>query len=76
MREDHVLRIPDFASIPSIKHKKPLKVTEGLTHDLRNPPPGCMFQLRCPQAMDVCRQVRPPLRELKPDHQVACHLYT
>ena len=64
-----------IASIPSIKHKKPLKVTEGLTHDLRNPPPGCMFQLRCPQAMDVCRQVRPPLRELKPDHQVACHLY-
>jgi peptide/nickel transport system ATP-binding protein len=64
-----------IASIPSIKHRKPLKVTEGLTHDLRNPPPGCMFQLRCPQAMDVCRQVRPPLRELKPDHQVACHLY-
>ena len=35
-------------SIPSIKEKKPLKVTEGLTHDLRNPPIGCSFQLRCP----------------------------
>ncbi len=36
-------------SIPSIKERKPLKVTEGLTHDLRNPPPGCIFQVRCPQ---------------------------
>src|SRR5215510_7249390 len=33
-----------IASIPSIKEKKPLKITEGLTHDLRNPPPGCIFQ--------------------------------
>ncbi|MCB0088691.1 MAG: ABC transporter ATP-binding protein, partial [Caldilineaceae bacterium] len=28
-------------SIPSVKERKPLKITEGLTHDLRNPPPGC-----------------------------------
>ena len=62
-------------SIPSIKERKPLKITEGLTHDLRNPPPGCIFQLRCPQVMEVCREVAPPLQELKPDHQVACHLY-
>jgi oligopeptide/dipeptide ABC transporter ATP-binding protein len=62
-------------SIPSIKERKPLKVTEGLTHDLRNPPPGCIFQFRCPQVMDHCRQVAPPLRELRPEHYVACHLY-
>jgi len=64
-----------IASIPSIKERKPLKVTEGLTHDLRNPPPGCIFQFRCPHVMEKCRSVTPPLRELKPDHQVACHLY-
>jgi oligopeptide/dipeptide ABC transporter ATP-binding protein len=62
-------------SIPSIKERKPLKLTEGLTHDLRNPPPGCIFQFRCPHVMDVCREVRPPLDETKPDHFVACHLY-
>lgn len=62
-------------SIPSIKERKPLKLTEGLTHDLRNPPPGCIFQFRCPHVMDVCRQVRPPLREHKPNHSAACHLY-
>jgi oligopeptide/dipeptide ABC transporter ATP-binding protein len=64
-----------IASIPSIKERKPLKVTEGLTHDLRNPPPGCIFQFRCPQVMEQCRRITPPLRELRPEHYVACHLY-
>lgn len=61
-------------SIPSIKERKPLKITEGLTHDLRNPPPGCVFQFRCPHVMEKCREVVPPLQEVKPGHQVACHL--
>lgn len=64
-----------ISSIPSVKERKPLQLTEGLTHDLRNPPPGCVFHLRCPHVMDVCRQEIPPLRELKPKHYVACHLY-
>ncbi len=62
-------------SVPSLKERKPLKVTEGITHDPRNPPPGCIFQLRCPFVMDICRTVKPPLQELKTLHQVACHLY-
>jgi peptide/nickel transport system ATP-binding protein len=61
-------------SIPSIKERKPLKITEGLTHDLRNPPPGCIFQFRCPHVTEDCREVVPPLQEIKPGHQVACHL--
>jgi oligopeptide/dipeptide ABC transporter ATP-binding protein len=64
-----------LASIPSVKERKPLVVTEGLTHDLRHPPPGCIFQLRCPFVMDKCREVVPPLRELRPNHFAACHLY-
>ena len=51
-------------SIPSIEERKPLKVTEGLTHDLRNPPPGCIFQSRCPLARDACRAERPTLVEV------------
>ncbi len=62
-------------SIPSIKERKPLKLTEGLTHDLRNPPPGCIFQFRCPHVMDVCREVKPALKTHKPGHYAACHLY-
>ncbi|MCE2489538.1 MAG: ABC transporter ATP-binding protein [Anaerolineae bacterium] len=62
-------------SIPSLKERKPLKITEGITHDPRNPPPGCIFQLRCPFVMEHCRSEAPPLREVKARHQVACHLY-
>src|SRR5919201_3046030 len=50
-----------IASIPSIKERKSLRVTEGLTHDLSNPPPGCIFQFRCPFVMEKCRAVTPPL---------------
>lgn len=60
-------------SIPSIKERKPLKVTEGLTHDLRRPPPGCVFNLRCPYVVDECRAIVPQLREMRPDQVVACH---
>jgi peptide/nickel transport system ATP-binding protein len=62
-------------SVPSLKERKPLKITEGITHDPRNPPPGCIFQLRCPFVMDVCRSIPPAMQEVKPGQQVACHLY-
>jgi peptide/nickel transport system ATP-binding protein len=61
-------------SIPSIKERKALKITEGLTHDLRNPPPGCIFQFRCPRVTEGCREVMPQLQEIEPGHQIACHL--
>jgi peptide/nickel transport system ATP-binding protein/oligopeptide transport system ATP-binding protein len=37
------------------------------------PPPGCRFHPRCWKAQDVCRSVEPPLTEIRPGHQVACH---
>jgi len=62
-------------AIPSTKKKKALKVTEGLTHDLRNPPKGCCFQFRCPFVRDACREKPPAFKEIAPDHFVACILY-
>ena len=61
-------------AIPSLKERKPLKLVEGITHDPRKPPPGCIYQLRCPFAQDVCRSKPPVLQQLKNRHQVACHL--
>jgi peptide/nickel transport system ATP-binding protein len=62
-------------SVPSLKERKPLKITEGITHDPRNPPPGCIFQLRCPFVMDRCRTESPARLEIRPRQEVACHLY-
>jgi peptide/nickel transport system ATP-binding protein len=37
------------------------------------PPPGCRFNTRCPAATDICRTQEPQLREIEPEHFVACH---
>jgi oligopeptide/dipeptide ABC transporter ATP-binding protein len=62
-------------AIPSIRRKKRPTSIPGLPPALLNPPPGCLFHPRCPRVMDVCREVVPPLKEVRPDHIVACHLY-
>ena len=38
-----------------------------------NPPPACRFHTRCWKAQEICRVTEPPLAELAPGHQVACH---
>lgn len=37
-----------------------------------NPPSGCTFHPRCPQASDICRAERPALRDFK-GIKIACH---
>ena len=38
-----------------------------------NPPAGCRFNPRCPNAQDRCRTEEPSIREIGPGHFVACH---
>jgi len=38
-----------------------------------NPPPGCRFNTRCPNAQDRCRKEVPEWREMSSGHHVACH---
>ena len=44
----------------------------GEIPDPINPPPGCVFNPRCPMASDLCRSEKPKLRPLG-DARVACH---
>lgn len=39
-----------------------------------NPPTGCAFHPRCPNAMERCKAERPVLTEIAPLHFSACHL--
>jgi len=38
------------------------------------PPPGCNFHPRCQQAIDICKEEVPVLRNMGGEHWVACHL--
>jgi len=38
-----------------------------------NPPPACRFHTRCWKAQAICKQVEPPLVQITPGHEVACH---
>ena len=64
-----------LASIPNIKLEQPkLQTMPGSPPDLVNPPPGCVFHPRCPQAMDVCKTKKPETKT-EDGHQVSCWLY-
>lgn len=63
--------------IPDPKEAKSNKriILEGDIPSPIDPPPGCRFKGRCSCAKPICGEVDPELREVKPGHFVACHLY-
>jgi len=60
--------------IPDPTKKRKQIILEGDVPSPINPPPGCYFHPRCQIATDVCRQVKPELRETEEGHLVACNL--
>jgi peptide/nickel transport system ATP-binding protein len=46
---------------------------KGEVADPARPPSGCYFHPRCSYCIDRCTVERPELRELEPEHFVACH---
>jgi peptide/nickel transport system ATP-binding protein len=49
-----------------------LETIAGAPPDLSALPPGCAFAERCTLALDGCRQTRPELVRLAPDHGARC----
>jgi len=54
--------------------KRPLREIPGTVPNLVRLPPGCPFATRCGHAMARCREERPPLFRLAPDHAARCWL--
>jgi len=63
-------------AVPRIdeKEKERLTTIKGLPPDLLSPPKGCPFALRCPYAMKICFEERPPYFEVEEGHRVMCWL--
>jgi oligopeptide/dipeptide ABC transporter ATP-binding protein len=64
-----------LASIPNIKlDQSSLYTMSGSPPNLIDPPTGCSFHPRCPEAMDICRQ-KEPRGITESGRRVECFLY-
>jgi len=63
-----------IASIPGRAGGGELYAIPGSVPSPIDPPPGCRFHSRCPQASPDCRLAVPEMVLVAPDHAVACHL--
>ena len=66
-----------LASKPSLDPKKKNQriILGGDVPSPMNPPSGCHFHPRCPEAMDHCKTEAPRTNQLSPGHTVDCHLF-
>jgi oligopeptide/dipeptide ABC transporter ATP-binding protein len=58
--------------LPDPTRKRERIVLEGDVPTPINPPSGCRFHTRCPEAVAECSRIDPDLREVAPGHTVAC----
>ncbi len=59
---------------PVLEASRPEQLIIGEVPSVRNPPPGCRFHPRCPEAKDICKTTAPDLA-INDKTTLACHLY-
>ncbi|HVO31290.1 MAG TPA: oligopeptide/dipeptide ABC transporter ATP-binding protein [bacterium] len=64
--------VPD----PVVERARKRIVLTGDVPSPMNPPSGCPFHPRCPEAIDRCATDEPALSETSPGHFTSCHLVT
>ena len=65
-----------FSAIPHPDPKVKMNriILKGDIPSPANPPKGCRFHTRCPNATDICREVAPEYKDYGNGHCAACHL--
>lgn len=67
-----------LAAVPRVHADVPRQMVklEGDPPSPMDPPAGCHFHPRCPQASAICRECYPEQRQVASGHWVRCHLYS
>ncbi len=61
--------------VPDVNYVSKRIILQGDVPNPANPPSGCYFHLRCPEAKEECKSRKPELKEIKDGHYVSCNLY-
>ena len=64
--------VPD----PKVERTRKRIILRGSVPSPINRPTGCFFHPRCPYKMPVCEREYPVMKEVSPNHWVACHLHS
>ena len=67
-----------LSAIPKMevnRNKKRIKLVGELPSPI-NLPTGCLFSTRCPEAIPICKEIKPEIKQVlnSEDQSVACHL--
>lgn len=65
----------DSIPVPNLKRRGIENILRGEVTSPINPKPGCRFAARCPYVKPECVEKELPLKEVEPDHFVACALF-
>ncbi len=78
LKPKHPYTIGLMNSIPSLTTTKEQRLIpiEGVVPDILQAGEGCGFESRCPEKMEQCTRLTPPLTEVAPEHYAACWLHT
>ena len=60
---------------PEVEARRTRIILKGDVPSPANPPPGCVFNTRCPKVFDRCRVEVPALLDKGGGRRVACHLH-
>jgi len=72
----HPYTVGLLACVPRLTGQAVAKGIPGTLPDYTAPPTACRFHPRCPHAMPICRETRPPAIAVGDGgHRVACWLY-
>ncbi len=64
-----------FNAVPKLTGGGIPEGISGRIPNYLNPPQGCRFNPRCPNAMPKCRESAPPFFNVGEGHEAACYLY-